>query len=186
MSDEEFERDDVVLAATDRPLPIVVSRIEDERVPDGMIGLATFLSDRMIARCAVTPEIAEFIERKGFFDGPVPLVLAGREESPGLQCRLFAVIAVPPDLPEDEGDSAEPWAASAPRYEDLVEQTETEDPEQGMIFLGQIVRFSRDRRHPDDLAMETADVLRALVEGKTNEVVDRALEDLLGEGPSPA
>src|SRR5690606_1502778 len=142
MSESEHEGEDVVLAATDRALPVLVQRIEDERVPEGMIGLGTYLSNRLVARCAVTPDVADFIERKRLFDEPVPLVLAGREEPPGLQCRLFAVIRVEPDELE-ETEEAEPWAASAPRYEDLVaeqeEPEEEEKPSEGMVFLGQIV-----------------------------------------------
>jgi hypothetical protein len=34
--------------------------------------------------------------------------------------------------------------------------------------------------HPGSLPLEAADILRKIVEGKTAEVVDRALEDLLG------
>lgn len=179
---------DVVLAATDRPLPVAVRPIEDERVPDGMVGLASYLGDRLIARCAVAPEVAEFIAARDLFQEPVQLVLAGREDPPGLQCRLFAV--VPVALDENESaEPEEPWAASVPRFEDV----ESADPEeqdevdrlegQGMVFLGQIVRFAKDRKHPDDLALETADVLRTLVEGRAGEVVDRVLDDLLDDLP---
>ena len=48
-----------------------------------------------------------------------------------------------------------------------------------VIPLGQIVRFDRDRRHPDSLSLEAADVLGRIVEGKVVEVVDKVLEDLL-------
>lgn len=183
---------DLVLATTDRPIPILVRRIEDDRVPEGMIGLGTFLSDRLVARCAVPPEVAEFIEDKGLLAEPVPLVLAAKEESPGLQCRLFAVVPVPPTEVAESGDSAEPWAASVPRFEDAVAESEPEPVDeafeglegiegaQGMIFLGQIVRFERDRLHPDNLGLEAADVLRTVVEGRAKEVVDRVLDDLLG------
>jgi len=34
--------------------------------------------------------------------------------------------------------------------------------------------------HPDSLPLETADILKKIVEGETAEVVDRALADLLG------
>ncbi|MBX3147310.1 MAG: hypothetical protein KF785_11120 [Gemmatimonadales bacterium] len=180
---------DLVLATTDRPIPIVVRRIEDDRVPDGMIGLGTFLNDRLVARCAVPPEAADFIEERGLLAGPVPLVLAAKEEAPGLQCRLFAVVPVPET---ESSEPAEPWAASVPRFEDAVAESEPDPANgafeglegvsggQGMVFLGQIVRFARDRQHPDNLGLEAADVLRTVVEGKAKEVVDRVLDDLLG------
>ena len=52
------------------------------------------------------------------------------------------------------------------------------------IPLGNIVRFQSDRVHPESLPLETADVLRKIIEGGTSEVVDRALVDLLGLGES--
>lgn len=179
MSEPESE---VVVAATDRPLPIVVRRITDERVPAGMVGLATSLGDRLIARCAVPEEVAAFIEDKRLFDQPAQLVLAARKEPPGLQCRLFAVVEV---AREGEEEPAEPWAASVPKYEDAVAGESEEPTPQGMIFLGLIVRFDKDRKHPDNLGLEAADVLRRVVEGEATEVVDKVLDDLLGGGPLP-
>ncbi len=48
------------------------------------------------------------------------------------------------------------------------------------IPLGHIVRFDRDRVHPESLPLEAANVLRKIIDGDTSEVVDRALSDLLG------
>lgn len=178
---------DLVLAATDRPLPLAVRRIDDDRVPEGMVGLGSFLEDRLIARCAVPPEVMEFIETREVFTKPVQLVLAAKEEEPGLQCRLFAVVDVDAEAAQDGDDEGpeEPWKASVPSFElEGEEPAEGDRPAQGMIFLGQIVRFARDRRHPDSLPLEAADVLRRLVEGRTSEVVDRALDDLLGGSSS--
>jgi hypothetical protein len=85
---------------------------------------------------------------------------------------------------EDESDGAdEPWAASVPSssYEASVEgEPEEDDLRIAPIPLGNIVRFARDRVHPDSLPLETADVLRKIIEGGASEVVDRALVDLLG------
>jgi hypothetical protein len=55
-----------------------------------------------------------------------------------------------------------------------------DDPQVAPIPLGNIVRFQRDRVHPDSLPLETADVLKKIIEGGASEVVDRALSDLLG------
>jgi hypothetical protein len=178
---------DVVLAATDRPVPLVVRRIEDERVPDGLIGIGSYLNERLIARCAVPSEVAGFIEEQDLFVEPVRLVLAATEDSPGLQCRLFALVDVDPGLLASDEEEKEPWADSVPGAGFEAEPTEDEDvehlpeggPAQGMIFLGQIVRFDRDRKHPDSLALEAADVLRRIVEGQTSETIDRVLDGLL-------
>jgi hypothetical protein len=164
--------DEVALAATDRPLHLEIRRIGDERVPEGMVGLGSFLEERLIARCAVPVDVAAMIEEQELFGKPVRLVLAGRAEDPGLQCRLFAVVEVPR---EEEGER-EPWADSVPGagYDAQDEAEAT----QAMVFLGQVVRFERDRKHRDNLALETADVLRRLVEGQAVEVIDKVLEDL--------
>jgi hypothetical protein len=193
---------DVVLAATDRPVPLVVRRIEDERVPDGLIGIGSYLNESLIARCAVPPDVAGFIEEQNLFLEPVRLVLAATEDEPGLQCRLFALVDVDPDLLGGEQEEREPWADSVPgagfepppdddptasssgEIDAEVEGDET-NPAQGMIFLGQIVRFDRDRKHPDSLALEAADVLRRIVDGHTTETIDRVLDDLLGPGGEP-
>lgn len=181
MSEPESESE-VVVAATDRPLPIAVRRITDERVPPELVGLATYLGERLIARCAVPEEVAEFIEGKGLLEQPAQLVLAAKEEAPGLQCRLFALVEV---AKERQGEPDEPWAASVPSFEAATQTDPTEPAPQGMIFLGLIVRFAKDRKHPDNLGLEAADVLRRVVEGETTEVVDRVLDDLLGGGPLP-
>lgn len=179
---------DLVLAATDQPLPLEVRRIEDDRVPAGMVGLGSHLQGRLIARCAVSEEIATFLEIQRVFADPVRLVLAAREEPPGLQCRLFAVVTVDQEASREGDEPESPWAESVPGagYEAEIagEPDEMAALEgQGMVFLGEIVRFDKDRRHPDSLGLEAADVLRKLVEGATSEVVDRALEDLLGGEP---
>jgi len=67
-----------------------------------------------------------------------------------------------------------------------TEDDQSHDEEDGSdehvtpIPLGNIVRFQRDRAYPESLPHEAADILMKVIEGKTSEVVDRALADLLG------
>ena len=109
-----------------------------------------------------------------------------RAAPPGLQCQLYAMVPLPE---EEEGDeSEEPWAASVPGsgYESVVEdeedgeEDEAEEPKVAPIPLGHIVRYERDRVHPESLPLEAVDVLRKIIDGDTSEVIDRALADLLG------
>ena len=69
-------------------------------------------------------------------------------------------------------------------YESAVRQDDDEedddDPAVAPIPLGNIVRYERDRVHPESLPLEAVDVLRRIIDGETSEVVDRALADLLG------
>ncbi len=174
----------VAIVATQEALPVRIEEITDDRTPDGMACMGTFLGDRMIARSVMPPEaIAELLE-KAIFDAPVQIGLAAVEGDPGLQCRLFALVPAQ-ELHEPE-EPAEPWAASVPRFE---REVHTDLPEDAVIplLLGHIVRFDSDRKHPDDLAAEAADVLRKIMssEAPLQNVVDRVLEDLLGGSGDP-
>jgi hypothetical protein len=197
----------VALAATDRPLPLRLATIEDERAPDGMSCIGSFLGPKLVARCVVPPDAAAFLLERGLFTSPVRLALAAREQSPGLQCQLFALVELPNDFFNENGDDDEegesPWADSVPgsAYDRAVqegdasgeaggdgEESDESDPaheRQAAVFLGQIVRFEKDRKHPRDLALETMDVLRTIVQGDVSEVVDKVLEDLLGGAGPP-
>ncbi len=196
MADDEFEmrpdggaegRPASVLAATDQPIPLEVREVPDDRVPEGMSCLGTFLDGMLVARCAVPPGAAEFFAEQGLFDVPRQLVLAAREEDPGLRCELYALVPVPTrEMPGEEAEEAEPWSASVPSYEDAIAKAQQDESEEegdrpmAAVLLGQIIRFQRDRKHPDSLPLETVDVLARIVSGRVVEVVDKVLEDLLG------
>jgi hypothetical protein len=159
-----------------------------------MACIGAFLGPKLVARCVVPPDAAAFLLERGLFDQPVRLALAAREEPPGLQCRLFALVDIPTDFFNGEDEEAAPWAESVPgaSYDRAISEDSPEDgalaaeeedesaERQAAVFLGQIVRFDRDRRHPGDLALETMDILRTIVQGEVSEVVDKVLEDLLG------
>jgi hypothetical protein len=185
------DRPGAVLATTDEPVPLEVREIADERVPEGMRCLGTFLDGTLVARCAVPPGAVDYFIRHGVFSAPRQLVLAAREEDPGLRCELYAIVPMPDTtLDEEDDDDPEPWAESVPSagYERAVAETrEAEDdpdpdgPTMAAVLLGQIIRFAKDRRHPESLPLETVDVLARIVSGRVVEVVDRVLEDLLDD-----
>ena len=197
----------VALAATDEPVELRIGLVEDERTPEGMVCMGTFRGERLIARCVMPPEAYQELEDYGVFEDPVPVVLVAQEAPPGLQCRLFAMIALPIVEVDEEDDDAEPWAASVPssRYEETV-AAQTDEPEEAdeelagdeddedddealaaldgdpqlvPLPLGNIVRYDRDRLFPESLPREAMDVLEKVINGRTYEVVDRALADLL-------
>jgi hypothetical protein len=169
------------IAATEEPIQLKVALIQDDRVPQEMVCMGTYRNGRLVARSVMTPEAWAQIEENRFFDEPLQVVLVARVAPPGLQCQLFAMVP----LPDEDGDeSEEPWAASLPgaSYEAAVEgeQEDGEDPKVAPVPLGNIVRYERDRVHPESLPLETADVLKKIIEGDAAEVLDRALADLLG------
>jgi len=170
------------IAATEHPVQITVGLLDDERVPEGMVCMGSYRNGRLIARAVLPPEAWGQIHEYGVFDEPVQIVLVARAASPGLQCQLYAMVPLP-DAEDDEPD--EPWSASVPgaSYESSVQEEDEEaeeDPAVAPIPLGNIVRYERDRVHPESLPLEAVDVLRRIIDGDTSEVVDRALADLLG------
>lgn len=169
------------IATTAEPVQLKVALIEDERVPADMVCMGTYRNDRLVARSVISPEAWAQIQEHGFFDEPLQVVLVARVAPPGLQCQLFAMVPIPE---EEQDEEDEPWAASVPSssYEASVEEETSaeDDPRVAPVPLGNIVRYERDRVHPASLPMETADILKKIIEGDASEVVDRALADLLG------
>lgn len=167
----------VAFVSTQQSVPLIVDQVEDHRTPDGMVCMGTFFNKRLIARSIIPPEALSELETQSLFASPVRLGLAAIEQDPGLQCRLFALL--PADqfaMPEPE----EPWSASVPKFEDLQAEVEDEEDDVVPILLGHIVRFQKDRKHPENLAAEAADVLRAMLsdDRPLSSVVDKILEDL--------
>lgn len=184
-----------VMVTTSQAVPITVREVPDDRTPEEAVCLGTFYEGRLIARCVVPPDTVMALQDTELFTEPVHLGLLGFEESPGVQCRLLAFVEadrLPEDDEEQDEEAEEPWRASvpAPAFERGYGKSRQEggmgEPEGTVpVLLGHIVRLDRDRKHPDDLARETMDVLATILTGKLSEVVDRVLEDILGEGGAP-
>jgi hypothetical protein len=169
------------IAATAEPVQLQVSLIEDDRVPAEMVCMGTYRNGRLVARSVMTPEAWVQIQEHGFFEEPLQVVLVARVAPPGLQCQLFAMVPLPDD--DEAGEPDEPWSASVPSssYEASVsDDSEPEESQVAPVPLGNIVRYQRDRVHPESLPLETADILKKIIEGDASEVIDRALADLLG------
>jgi hypothetical protein len=192
----DHESRPAVFITTRQPIDLTVSRLDDPRAPDSS-ALAAYIDGRMVARSAMPPEAIERLIDLNLFEVPVPLGLFAYEEAPGLQCRLFAL--VPRASLEADAHSAEPWKASVPSYEamrdaedDLTDDDsdDDEDDEEGdddaspyeTVLLGHIVRFDKDRKHPDDLAAEAVDILQRIIHGAEplQDADKKAIDDLLG------
>jgi len=180
----------VVFVSTQQTVELYVAQIDDDRTPEGMACMGVYFQDRLISRSIVPPDALEQLEAREIFADPVRLGLAAVEDEPGLQCRLFALLPASKFQEEEplQESEAEPWAASVPRFEDTIDgdydaDDEFDDEEGDAIvplLLGHVVRFGRDRRHPDSLAEEAADVLRAILseDRPLTNVVDKIIEDL--------
>jgi hypothetical protein len=178
--EEEEEPTTVALVSTMEPLELAVDVIDDDLIPDGMVGMGSFLDGRLIARSAVSPKMFEDIRSRDAFSSPVRVALVAVERDPGLQCRLFALL--PAEHFQEDDEPSEPWMASVPRFE---EQEELEEEQEAVVplLLGHIVRFATDRKHPEDLAAEAADVLQTILadDRPLSNVVDKLLDDLLDD-----
>lgn len=201
MSADEFDPTDdspspddearpAVFVTTREPVTVNVSQLDDPRAPESS-ALAAYIDGRMVARSAMPAEAIARLVELHLFDEPVPLGLFAYEEAPGLQCRLFAL--VPRSLLEAEVHNAEPWKESVPSYEASLgadDDDDDDDDEDGddeetpfeTILLGHIVRFAKDRRHPEDLAAEAVDILQRIIHGAEplEDADKKAIDDLLG------
>ncbi|MFL5577907.1 MAG: hypothetical protein ACJ79S_18285 [Gemmatimonadaceae bacterium] len=183
--DEDDEGDEptgeAVFVTTAVPVQIRVAPIADERVPDHS-ALASYLGDRLIARCAMPREAVDRLLELDLFANPLPLALLAYEEEPGLQCRLFALVPATA-IAEAEGED-EPWKGSVPSFEEAMDEDDDAEPgetEVAPILLGNIVRFADDRKHPDDLTAEAVDILQKVVTGgPLTDANSKAIDDLLG------
>lgn len=184
------EDDDSVLVRTASRVNVRLKPIRHHLTPDGSSCLGSFVNGNLIARCVLPEQTAAQFLRLGILEEPVHLALLVREADPGLQGKLLALTPLPDDVSPETGGGDEPaWKESVPSssYEQEVSggagpagPPEADDDEERLaaVFLGKIIRFEEDRKHPENLAMEAADVLRSAVKGGAGDVVDRLLQDV--------
>ena len=188
---EEGEGHPAVFVTTREPVPLRIEALDDPRAPDGSV-MGTYIDDRLVARSAMPAEAIARLLQLRLFEEPVPLGLFAFEESPGVQCRLYAL--VPRAALEAGEHAAEPWKASVPSYEAARgagraqgddggdEGDEGGPPPFETVLLGHIVRFAGDRRHGENLAAEAVDILQRILHGADSlqDADTKAIDDLLG------
>ena len=186
--DDDESSDDLpastVFVATATPLQLNVAPMPDDRAPDGVC-LASRIDGRLVARCAMPGESIERLMTLKLFEEPVMIGLLAFEAEPGIQARLVALVPSA-RLTEGSSEEDEPWKASVPSFEkaqrDAAEGEEGDAEGAGLaaILLGHIVRFTVDRKHPDDLAREAVDILQRVVAGAPlSDAAAKAIDDLL-------
>lgn len=175
-----------VVVGTASPLTLRLEPLDHHLAPEGTVCVGTFFGDHLISRCALPEETAEEFLGMELFERPVSLALNVSPGGPGLEGNLLAL--VPITEARDEPESREPWKASVPGagYEEAArEEGGGEEQHLVGVFLGQVVRFEEDRKHPGSLVREAADMLANVVRGRIGNVVDRVIEDLTGPGVGP-
>jgi len=181
------DRHEHVLVGTASPIHLEVRPIEHHLTPEGAICIGTFHDGRPIGRCAIPADSVEDFLDMDLFDVPVALALDVREGGPGVEGSLLALVPIDRDEEGQDGFVDEPWKTSVPGAgydagpaDDERENGDTEGQLVG-IFLGEVVRFTRDRKNPDSLLREAADMLSDVIRGLVGSVVDRVLEDLTAQ-----
>ncbi len=183
-SAEDDTRSEHVLVGTAAPVQLEVRPVDHHLTPAGTVCIGTFHAGRAIGRCAIPEESVDDFLEMDLFDDPVALALNVRLGGPGIEGSLLAL--VPMDQTQrgkDEPD--EPWRASVPGAGfETRSDGESEDSASSQlvgIFLGEIVRFERDRKDADSMLREAADMLSCLISGQVASVVDRVIEELTAQ-----
>lgn len=179
-ADEDELPASTVFVATATPLEVSVAPLPDDRAPDGVC-LAARIDGRLVARCAMPGESIERLVALKLFEEPVLVGLLAFEGEPGIQGRLVALVPAARLTESNEPD--EPWKASVPSFEEGESDGNGEEGEASglaAILLGHIVRFTSDRKHPEDLAQEAVDILQRVVAGAPMpDAATKAIDDLL-------
>lgn len=161
-------------------LPVRVERLTGdlvpESLPEGAVCLGFYIEGQLLSRFAAAPEEEAMASELGLFAEPRRLVLYGMAYPPGVQARLMTL--VPEALfPSTE----EPWEAASQSYEESIEKEEDDGPLadvfNGMrqLPVGDLVRYEKMRKYPDDLAAELADMLASAAQRGAQDIVDHAL-----------
>ena len=174
--------EDLVFVTYPDPVEIEARPIEHEAVPDGSVGLGYYYRNRLIARGIVTPDAVHAIGT--LLQGPVSVALAASEDDNGnIDARFCLVLPVDAEQAESEDEPHEPWRDSitsgteAWRGDEPHEEGDVE-PQLALLPIGHVVRSARDRHH-DSVADDAREMLANLIEGRAQDAVTKAIDDLL-------
>lgn len=173
------EEGESVLVGTASPVPLRVETVEHHLTPEGAACIATYLHDRLVGRCAIPSQTVEEFLSMELFRHPVALALNARESDRVVEGNLLALVPASDVRSDPEEETEAAWKDSVPGagYEEVASEEERQGQLVG-VFLGQVVRFAADRRFPQSLVREAADMLAGVVKGRIGDVVDRVIQDL--------
>jgi hypothetical protein len=206
--DEEDEHEDhegaegsiEIRVVTPGPVPLRLEMVERDEVAEEEGAFATFIDaegapERPIAVNSLPRELVESLVASKLFTEPRHLMASVHEEQGGLRGLLSAL--VPAELVErwarehehDHDEGNEPWKASVPETPSFEvpssyegEAAGDDEHAQAMIPipLGIILRFAENRRHPDDVVKEAADLVASVLGGFGVDAKQKRIDDLLG------
>ena len=183
----------VVVVTYPHPLTLEIERLEQGTLPENSTGLAYYFRGGLIARGVVSDDAVESIE--SLVTDPVHLALAAQEDDLGnIDGRLCLVLPMELGkelMKEDDAEPEEPWKASVPappseidsyaskKKEAAEEPAEGDKPHIALLPIGNIVRSSEARNHPDDISADAREMLANLLAGQGQDSVRKAIDDLL-------
>jgi hypothetical protein len=194
VADDETPGPVEIRVVTPTPIPLRIEPVERDEVREGERAFATYVDaegapTRPIAVNSLPTELLESLLVSGIFDRPRHLMASVHEEEGGLRGLLAAL--VPADeverwarRHEEEGES-EPWRASVPEAPSFeLDTPEAQNDAQHAIAvvpipLGVIVRFAENRRHPDDVVQEAADLVASVLGGYGTDAKEKKIDNLL-------
>ena len=186
----------VVVVTYPHALELEIERLEPSSVPENTTGLAYYFRGGLIARGIVSDEAVASIQ--SLVSDPVHLALAAQEDDRGnIDGRLCLVLPVELGkelMKDDEAEPDEPWKVSVPAPPTEIDSyasgngsgggteepaEEGEQPHIALLPIGNIVRSSEARNHPDDVSADAREMLVNLLAGQGQDSVRKAIDDLL-------
>ena len=181
--------DQLVVVPHPQPIALEARSIRHSAVPEGAVGLGYYYDDRLIARSVVASNALDTIQ--SLLSTPVSVALAAREDDDGnIDGRICLVLPVEGESPQGEESESEPWKSSVPAPPPEIEggyggdrsgsgDGDEEDPQFALLPIGNVVRPSEDRHHPEELAHDVKEMLENLLAGGGEDAVQKAIDDLL-------
>lgn len=181
----------VVVVTYPHPLNLEVERMEQAAMPEHTTGLAYYFRGGLIARGVVSDDAVESIQT--LVNDPVHIALAAQVDDRGnIDGRLCLVLPVELGkqlMKEEEPEPEEPWKVSVPAPPAEIDsygskkggesETESGSPQIALLPIGNIVRSSEARNHPDDVSADAREMLANLLAGQGQDSVRKAIDDLL-------
>ncbi|HEX6588214.1 MAG TPA: hypothetical protein VF039_04280 [Longimicrobiales bacterium] len=183
----------VVVVTYPHPLNLQVERLDPPAAAEHTTALAYYFRGGLIARGVVSDDAVESIQ--SLVNDPVHIALAAQEDERGnIDGRLCLVLPVELGeqlMKEDDAEPDEPWKVSVPappaeidsyaskKRDDEEEPTGDAQPQIALLPIGNIVRSSEARNHPDDVSADAREMLANLLAGGGQDSVQKAIDDLL-------
>jgi hypothetical protein len=182
----------VVVVTYPHPLNLEVERLDPATAPEHTTALAYYFRGGLIARGVVSDDAVESIQ--SLVNDPVHLALAAQEDERGnIDGRLCLVLPMELGkelMKDDDAEPEEPWKASVPapptevdsyagKKRDDDEEPAGDQSQIALLPIGNIVRSSEARNHPDDVSADAREMLANLLTGGGQDSVRKAIDDLL-------